>query len=321
MVRFAHKRLDDTITPADGATKTLALPRDRYVRDVLLRCEIDIANAGTAAVSVSEADLIGLIKRLQVVLNGNDYIVNVDGYRKYLMEWYLWNTKPWQSLPSSIPGSGSATAKFEIPISFAKNPPNPFDLSAVIPAHLTSSFNLVIDFDDASNIDSKLSINGGTIYATVREAYMDDNEAAQLFGENHEKLAKLYELEVTKAVQATHSNFTFKMDLDVGMIIQKLGIFAIDSAGALSDTLISRYRIKQESPVDVILEDMDWVQSVAQDKRAYDMENYPSGLTIWDAEFSLGGLDTRGLKAGDVKFKANTTASSGSVVLYHREWI
>jgi hypothetical protein len=51
----------------------------------------------------------------------------------------------------------------------------------------------------------------------------------------------------------------------------------------------------------------------------YDMESIPTGLTIWDAEFKLGGLDTRGLKSGDVTFNANTSVSSGSVVLYHRE--
>jgi len=178
-----------------------------------------------------------------------------------------------------------------------------------------------VEFGDASNIDSNLSINGGTVTTTVREAYMTEQEAAELFGEEHERLQKVYELEITKAISATHSNFTFKMDLDTGLIIQKLGIFAIDGTGALSDSVISRYRIKQDSPVDIILEDISWYQSRMLDKRAYDMENYPSGVTIWDAEFSLGGLDTRGLKAGDVKFKANTAVSSGSVVLYHREFI
>jgi len=134
MVRFASKQLDETITPADGATKVINIPRDRYVRDIMLDVQITLKNASSAAVSVSEADWIGLINRLRCVINGNDNLIDVNGYRKWLMEWFLWNTKPYNSLPSSVPASGTATARFEIPIAFARTPANPFDLSAAVPA-------------------------------------------------------------------------------------------------------------------------------------------------------------------------------------------
>ena len=317
-MEFGNKTLDTVENLSANSTTTIKLPRDRFVKDIMLYVTLSIKNSGGSSVSVTEADIIGLIERLRVTVNGRDTLVDVNAYRKFLFDFFMWNTKPYTNIASSIGAGATVDFEFEIPIVFAINPAMEWDVSAVVPAHLTSSFNVYVEVGDPTDIDANLSIESGSeVEVTVKELYCTAAEEKEILS----KLKKVYELEISKLIDAAYSNYTFAMDLDVGNIIQKLGIFAYNSAGALSDSIITAFKIKQESPVDRTLEKITWMQSKAEDKRIYDLETLPTGITIWDAEFRAGGLDTRGLKSGDVKFKANT-ASGGSgeqVVLLHRE--
>ena len=313
-MRFAHKTLDEVTKLVAGETATIKLPRDRFIRDVLLYVTLKIKNGGSSDVAVTESQILSLLKRIRVVASGQVNYMDVNGYRKFIMCMYDFNTKPYVSIPSTIPAGSSRTFEIELPLIFAANPVNEWDVLAVIPAHLTSSLYCYIDMGDPADINSNLSLESGQVEVTVKEVYCSKDE--------HDKILKdlmvLKEVEVSKAIDTAYSDYQFKVDLDVGCIIQKLGIFAYDTNNNLSDSVISAYQIKQDSPLDVILEKITWKQSRAEDKRVYDMETLPTGVTIWDAEFKLGGLDTRGLKSGDIKFKANTK-TTGSVVLYHRE--
>ncbi|MEM3896173.1 MAG: hypothetical protein QW763_02775 [Archaeoglobaceae archaeon] len=314
-MRFGHKVLVEPITLEANKTKTLKLPQDRFIQSINLMCSVTFSNSTASAVSVTRNDWLNVIKRIQIVANGNDYLINVNGMRKYLVNKYLLGTNPYGVFPDSVPGNGgSATAEFEIPLIFAINPSDPLDVSCPIPAHLTSSLFLIVDIGSAP---SNLSLSGN-IKVIVKEIYADANEIRTLYGNRLQNLRKLYEIELEKQITAVHSNYTFAVDLDVGSIIQKLGIFAYDANENLSDSIISEYRIKQESPIDLILEDITFKASKAEDKRRYKLESLEPGFTIYDAEFKTGGLDTRGMKTGDIKFLANTTAT-GKVVLCHRE--
>lgn len=313
-MRFGHKVLVEPVTLEANKTKTLKLPQDRFIQSINLMCNVTFSNSTGSAISVTRNNWLKVLKRIQVVANGNDYLINVDGMRKYLINKYLLGTDTFGSFPSSVPANGSATAEFEIPLIFAINPSDPLDVSCPIPAHLTSSLFLIVDVGSAP---TNLTLSGN-IKVIVKEIYADANEIEALYGDRLQNLRKLYEIELEKQITAVHSNYTFAVDLDVGSIIQKLGIFAYDANESLSDSIISEYRIKQESPIDLVLEDITFKASKAEDKRRYKLESLESGLTIYDAEFKTGGLDTRGMKTGDIKFLANTTAT-GKVVLYHRE--
>lgn len=314
-MRLGNKTLDTPESIEHPGTVAIAIPRDRFIKEIDLYFNLVLNNAGGTDVLVTEAEIISLLKRLRVVVNGKDTLIDVNGYRKWLIDNFTYNTKPYTNIASSIPAGGSATYEFEIPIVFAINPVIEWDLSAVVPAHLTSSFYVYCEMGDPASINANLSYaSGSQIVPTVKELYVSADEEKEIL----RNLRKVYEVEVAKNIDTTYSNYTGKVDLDVGNIIQKIGIFAYNSSNALSDSVIDTYMIKQDSPVDVILEKVTWEQSRAEDKRVYDMESLPSGVTLYDAEFKQGGLDTRGLKSGDVKFKFNNS-KTGQVVLYHRE--
>ncbi|AEA46692.1 hypothetical protein [Archaeoglobus veneficus] len=314
-MRFAHKYLDEVTKLNADDVATIKLPRDRFIRDVLLYFTIKIANAGAADVAVTEDQILNLIKRIRVVAGGDVTFLEVNGYRKFLMNYLEFNTKPYVNIPSSIPAGGDATFEIELPLIFATNPVNEYDVSAVIPAHLTSSLNVYIDFGNPADIDANLSLASGQVDVTIKEVYTNKAEHDKILN----NLQRVIELEVEKTVDEIKSNYTFKVDLDVGNLIQKIGIFTYDGTGNLSNSIISAYKIRQNSPIDVDLEKITWKQSRAEDKRAYVLESIPDGMTIWDAQYRMGVLDTRGLKSGDVTFNANTLVSSGKVVLLHRE--
>ncbi|MBO8180489.1 MAG: hypothetical protein H0Z19_08445 [Archaeoglobus sp.] len=314
-MRLGNKTLDTVESFSAGETVAIEIPRDRFIKEIDLFVTMNIKNGGSSAVSVTESQIISLLERLRVVVNGRDTLIDVNAYRKFLMDYFTFNTKTYTNIPTSIGAGETKTFEFEIPIIFAVDPVVEWDLNAVVPAHLTSSFYVYVEMGDPADIDADLSFSGtNQIETTVKELYVSSSEEKQILS----NLRKVYEIEVAKAIDATYTSYTYKVDLDVGNIIQKIGIFAYDSGNALSNSVIEAFQIKQDSPVDVILEKITWKQSRAEDKRMYDMESLPDGITIYDAEFKMGGLDTRGLKSGDVKFKANTSAT-GQVVLYHRE--
>lgn len=314
MARFGHKVLVETLTYESGKTKGIELPQNRFIQSVNFIFILTMSNSGTSPVSVTRNDWLKMVDRIQIVANGNDYLVNVNALRKWILNKYMYGTACYGNFPNSVPANGYATAEFEIPVSFALDPANPLDVSACIPAHLTSSLFAYVTFGSP-----KSGLSGsGICQVVVKELYADANEIRTLYGQNLQNLRKIYEIEIEKNITTTHSDYTFEVNLDVGSIIQKLGIFTYDDNGNLQDLIVSAYRIKQESPIDVILEDITWEGSQAEDKRHYNLESVETGFTIYDCEFLTGGLDARGLKTGDLKFKANTEAT-GKVVLLHRE--
>jgi hypothetical protein len=315
MLRFGNKTLAEKIQVAANAKKGVELPRDRFVAGVTLHCKLVLSNSGGSAVNITASQVISLIKRFQIVANGNDYLLDVNGYRKHLFNKYLFEQTPHTNIPTSVPAGGTATCEFDLTHVFAVDPTLPFDVSALVPAHSLSSFNVYLEYDNPTSIDNNLSYdNSSEVEVTVKECYTSREAHREITRD----LKKLYEIEISKSIGAQYNDFKYGVNLDVGVVLQRVGIFAYNSSNQLSDSVISAYRIKQNSPIDQILEDTTWFTSQAEDKRDYRLDAVETGFTMYDAENKEGGLNTIGLKSGDITFNANTSAT-GSVVLLHRE--
>jgi len=107
--------------------------------------------------------------------------------------------------------------------------------------------------------------------------------------------------------------------LETGFLTQKIGIAGYDaSATDWANDIISRYKIQisQSSLSDVSLAEVDFEDSQASDVQTSGIMKPGNGFTVWDAEVQGVGLNTMGLKKGDLKLYYNTgsTMASGDLL-------
>ena len=333
MVRIGGRTLDETLTWASNGKDSMALPRDRFVRELNLRFTGTLTNGhATEARNVSVEEVLKALGQIRVVANGNDTLRSVNAYRKYVQQQYMRGVRPYNDASSPYDSSnpqtwavaaasGTKTFIVDVPIDFALQPHNPFDLSACLPAQNASSLNLAVDFSAPTTAD--ITISSAEVETHMKEVFMGAREADKLYGSDLGKLVKMYETEIgPKTIDAAYSELGFAVDITTGAVIQNLGIFteAGSSPYAASNDRVTKFQMKQESPVIIDLDTATWNQAQETDKLEHQVELIESGFVLYDAEIRAGGLDTRGLKTGDIKLKANT-ASTGRVTILQRHYL
>lgn len=331
MVRIGGRTLDEVLTWALSGKDSMALPRDRFHREYNLRFTGTLNNAGAGSAYIAVEEVLKALGQIRVVANGNDTQRSVNAYRKYVQQQYMRGVRPYNDASSPYDASnpqtwtvGAAGTKdfiIDIPIDFALQPHNPFDLGACLPAQIASSLNLAVDFGAPTTAD--ITITSAQVETHLKEVFMSPRESDKLYGSDLGKLVKLYETEIgPKTIDAAYSELGFNMDITTGAIIQNLGIFteAGSSPYAASNDRVTKFQMKQESPAIIDLDTASWNQAQETDKLEHQVELIESGFVLYDAEIRAGGLDTRGLKTGDLKFKGNT-ASDGRVTILQRHYL
>lgn len=320
---FQNRTLDQKMTPAASSTVQLqnGLPRDRWIRAIMLHTQIVESQSGTPVTT----GILNWHSAIRVVASGNDTLKNVNGYRLWSVNKYEHGTQlPFDTIGSLDTGL-TKNAYFEL--HFALNPKNPFDVSALLPAHLLSTLDLFIDFGALTLMGSTFTLTSGTVEVTVTECYTTADEEAKI----KSGLVKLYETENTYSSipSAIASDYSQYIDLQTGVKILKLGIFT-QTSSAYSDGVIGKYEIRQMSPVNTQLDHSEWYASKSEDKIFYGLttnvatgyyEGLETGFTIYDPLFKQGVLDTTGMKQGDIRLRMTTLVSSGAVILYYKYFI
>lgn len=322
---FQNRTLDQRITLTGGASTTVTLqnglPRDRWIRAIMLHTQIVESN-NSAGIATG---LLNFHKAIRVVASGNDTLKNVNGYRLWAVNKYEHGCQlPFDTIGSLDTGL-TKNAYFEL--HFALNPKNPFDVSALLPAHLLSTLDLFIDLDALTTMGAGFTLTSGYTEVTVTECYTAADEENSI----KKNLVKLYEVEnvYSSIPSAVVSDYSQYIDLQTGVRIQKIGVFT-QTSSAYSNGVVSKYEIRQMSPVNTQLNHSEWYASQAEDKIFYGLttnvatgyyEGLETGFTIYDPEFKSGFLDTTGMKQGDIRIRFNTLVSSGAVILYYKYFI
>lgn len=317
---FKNRTLDDSITFTQSTTQSLRLPRDRFIRQIMIHGQF----TNTVAAGAISYGFQKLFTKIRVVASGNDQLVSVEGYRLWVMNKYMHGCP--LDFDHPINGDSSTTKDVYFMLHFAMNEKNPFDASALLPAHLLSSLDLYIDFGAVATYIGTTPTTTGTVYVTVTECYMDKNESDSLYGANLSGLLKRYESDQVYAISAAVSDYSQNIDVPVGNRILKMGIFT-ETSSAYSDAVISKYRLKQMSPVDMEIHHSAWKESQQEDLISYQLGTgkwttvvgksaVEVGFTMYDPMQKSTFLDTRGMKQGDLKLQFNTTPATGNVYLY-----
>jgi len=173
------------------------LPQDNPLRRISLHGKFVIDTATTIGVGIKQDSILNLVKRIQVRLNGSDNIFDLDLRTYFYALAFEYGTKPYLDsfvIPSA---SSSSTFEIEIPIDFALIRNQISDYSALLPAHLLDSLDLIIDWGAISDVvttpnDTTVNVTSTQIKLSIIEVYSNSADGKEL-DEIISNLTKVYE--------------------------------------------------------------------------------------------------------------------------------
>jgi len=306
MVVFYPRLLEEVIPFAAGATRSISIPRDRFIQKIELR--LTITGTTAATVSAHEDNPMSLVRGIRLVANGNDVKLAASMTDLHYVDQYEYGTAPERFIQTAtgLPAGSDLGRAAVVADVGSIEPKNPFDISSLLPAHTFSSLELFVDWGTSADLGTGYTVADARITVTLREADLTPEELREV-----EPMLKLYETFIEKTIDAAYPYYGFIVDLPTGNQLFRTVLTAV-RAGIRSDTQITAFKVTQESPVKAELLTDGWYESQARDKLQYGIETVVRGICIIDYEKEIGGLDLRGLKAGDVKFRASTIAPSGT---------
>ena len=174
----------------------LAIPQDNLLRRISLHCKFIFDTAATAGTGIKNDSILNLIKRIQVRLNGSDSIFDVDLRSYFHALTFEYGAKPYMDTFAIPSASSSGTFEVEIPIDFALIRNQISDYSALVPAHLLDSLDLIIDW--GSETDVITTVNNTTVSSSTKigisiiEVYSNTGDSKEI-DDVLQNLTKVYE--------------------------------------------------------------------------------------------------------------------------------
>ena len=300
MAEFYRRVLDVKLPFEAGASKLLAIPRDRFIRRMILRGTI-IGNTG-ASVSPHENAVLNVVKKLYLIADGADLKFNVSGFDLRLINIYDMSTQALtNSLTTTTGQTGITLGEFEIQRDFALLPRDLLDFSALLPAHMFNTLDLQCDWGTSADLGSGYTITGGEIVVQLLEVVPERGEA--------DEVADLHLTTFEEALAVSQPDYGNVRDLPVGRFIKRIGLHAIRN-GVRSNALVPAYKVvdKHEAKSYEVVKET-WALSQHEDKVEHQLEALITGYTQIDF---IAPYNTVGYKKGDLALQS-TTSIAGTV--------
>ena len=322
----------------ENDTVLVQLPQDNLVRRLTLEFDIRTStpSGDTVGTGVKNEAVLNLVKRIQVRLNGTDNIFDVDLRTYFHALTKEYGHKPHFGAAYTIPAANASSNRdVVVPIDFALIRDQISDYSALVPANLLDSFELLITWGAIGDLIS--TVNDTQVDSTtkckihVTEVYETTEDRSQIEAVIS-NLTKIYEgVEETKIDQAYTSYPADELPVDIRPV----------PARHLSHCLVALANVTDKNPdesnsviTDVKLEN---VQGGGESILLVDfaVQNRLQELTVqteagelvgvlylnW-ADIRNGGLDNIAVDALKYKFLTGTpTASKENAVRIYKKYI
>jgi hypothetical protein len=258
-----------TSTYSASLVDTIKLPRDNYVKALILRLRGQVDTSSTTP-SLKEDNPFGLVRRIQVVANGQTTIKSGALWNFYLKNIFQFKTigervqTPTTASQSDKAFSGTVIITFD-----------PYaDYRGIIPTFRLSSFELKIEWGTASDLDG----SGST---SIDFAYLDVHiEEIVNLGQFDDTALYVYkEVEITQSITASGKT---RIDLPRGNVYADM-MLKVRNNGAMSNALIDKYSVIEDG-VYYHIGNYKFLISRQQDIIEYGLGGLtvPAGLTMVD---------------------------------------
>lgn len=162
-IKVKPRPLQETIPFAADETKGMDIPMDNNIRAITVTPLIDLTKGTTAATGDIPDGILNLMKKLRLVMDGDDNKFNVDAVKHYKVE----AIEKGISAPLSAvadPAVTVADLTTTLRFDFAKFRQDLRDISALLPAPQKSSLRFEVDWGSVSDIFGTVN---DTIVATT----------------------------------------------------------------------------------------------------------------------------------------------------------
>lgn len=324
-----NKRLVNRIDFKLSTTKSLEIPRDKPIRRMTLRFFFKITNTVTAP-TILEGDILNLIKRIRVLLNGDDKKYDVTGVQTFYLEKNDKHSEPYLSkAPTAASAVATAEVLLTIDFSSAQNRQDEGDIGELLMSHRFSSVFLEIDWGAAADL---ASANAPTISEVTGESGCDV-EIREASGQvevkdlskpdSASKKISVFELDTTdirvgvdtKTVDKAYANLddaSLQSNVRPSPTVILTTMFIVRDNKIRDNALIEKIRLQQDSPDTLQMIEGRFKTMWAEQKAENEIESIDTGILYFDWEDMLEhGLITEGAETNKkFRFQAKAPVDS-----------
>lgn len=318
-VEFTQRPLTKIDFAVDD-TKTLAIPRDKSIRRMILRFIINLTTTA-ATPTYTEDDILDIIKKIRLVMDGSDNKFNVSARKYYYVEQFEKQTTPAKVAPTTSV-STTADAIVVLTMDFANDRLDRNDLSALLQARKLSSLDLEIDWGKAADLATAnvptVNVSDSSCEVEILEV-SGEVEATDESGE--ETSTNVFDLDVDD-IRETESTVEIptadKQSFDADTVKENITpapanilmhMLMVTDNKIKTDALLTSIKIQQESPTEKRLIQRTYKSLREEGKTEHALESIPVGIVFLDyVDLFDGGLENSG-NEGDTKWRFLTKAA------------
>ena len=339
-----------------GTTVSIDLPRDKFIRRIELRQhgDIDINVVGTP----NPASAPSLISKIRLIRDGSETLISADPSYLMVMDYVEHGGSPSSKIPHTEVDDDQ-TWYSNLSLDFMIDPMNHNEVflydqgtgkvfTVMLPAMDYSSLKLEIDIDSGLTtalvpglydaVPTTMTDITGLLDITLEEVFMEQGDPVITRNEVFE----LRTIQNEKALSPSQDALPY--EVTTGVLMRRMALFQYDDDGfgnparPLQDEdgveLVSRFKLKQTSPISWTMRDEHFGAMQAQDILQYNVDTMETsyisvdtkvtvlpedrdvgifkGFTVMDFDDGrnlVGALDLTGMKSGDIKLFMKTTAT------------
>jgi len=200
LIQTKTRPLQDKVAFDESSTKKIDIPLDNDLRRLSLLVNVDIVQGATAATTLVDADMgiLPILKKITLVMNGDDNKLSIDGTKWYIVEYYEKGTTPFLTVLPATAVTASYYALLQA--DFASFRQDLSDISALLPAPDLASLSLEVEYGNLADL-----------YETANNTAITDADSGV-----EVTLTEVFETDAGKTVQSQAPDGTY-IDIREGL--------------------------------------------------------------------------------------------------------
>lgn len=304
VIKFRESKVG-TIPYGDNSTQKIEIPRVNAIRRLMLKFFITVVGGSTGPVEATDT-ILNIIKKIRLVLDGDENKFNIDGLTWYMVEKYQKGTNPKTNKDDDHAG-GSVTKVWTVYLNadFAANRLNESDSSALLPAAKYAKLDLEVDWGDINDIYTTLNSAAITVASSgvtveMKEAFLSGGDAKQnkafAKGEVGSGFIDFRESQSSRAIDGAHTSFEDDFTEDEVHPVPSR-VFAhlyevFNGSDARSDSVVTDIKVIDIRGQGDNKITRSWDLLTAEAKSEYGLESLETGIAYVDWLDKLGtGLE------------------------------
>lgn len=319
----------------ENGTVQIDLPKDNLTRRVDLNFDFNLTSGATVGTGGKNADVLNLVKRIEIKINGNDNVFDLDLKTYFDLLRFEYEAEPFKTT-FAIPAANTSNNQYvTVPIDFALIRNILSDFSSLIPAQLLDSFQLLItwgDIDDVISTKNNTTINANTkCDVSIVEVYENSPDTSELNSVIN-NLQRVYEgVEQTEIDQQYSSFPADELSVDVRPVPARhlahllLGMSNItDGDPSRTNTVIDRIKLENVKGGGelMMVDKFAYFNQMQKLTLGLESDNEVGEVYLNWVDRRNGGLDNIDVDALKYKFTTGApTASKKNAIRIYKKYI